>query len=319
VQDGLFYPIADAGFLIPLDDVVAGASGLNATNADGVVNGETLGVAWQRAVYALIYNKALIEKSGASVPADVDGLIAQAKAVSGATGAIGFSTRHSMSEVTNWFKDFQNWVYGYGGSWVDANGKLVVNSPEAVAATDAFKKVYDAGIIPLGDPMTQQRTRFKQGQVAFSIDNSGGTLNITSGGALASSDMAAAPLPFPHPGAHQQILVGVSAHSKHPAEAKAFLAWMLTPEAQQALRDASGPDALATDVPVTAEFAAQNPWAQVFADLAARSRSTLIPGYEAETAAIMRTVMEAVERVLITGVSAQEALDAAQAEIARKY
>lgn len=319
VQDGLFYPIADAGFLIPVDDVVGAAEGLNETNSDGVVDGVALGVAWQRAVYALIYNKALIEKSSASVPSNVDELITQAKGVSSASGAIGFTTRHSMSEVTNWFKDFQNWVYGYGGSWVDADGKLKVNSPAAVEATDAFKKVYDSGIIPLGDPMTQQRTRFKEGQVAFSIDNSGGTLNITSGGTLASTDMAAAPLPFPHPGAHQQIFVGISAHSEHPDEAKAFLSWMLSPEGQQALRDASGPDALATDVPVTAEFAAENPWAPVFAELAANSRSTLIPGYEVETAAIMRIVMDAVERVLITGVPAQEALDAAQAEVERRY
>ena len=319
VQDGLFYSLADAGFLVPLDDVVAGATGLNATNAAGVVDGVTLGIAWQRAVYALIYNKALIDKAGASVPSDVDALIAQAKAVAAATGAIGFTERHSMNEVDNWYKDYQNWAYGYGVNWVGADGKLIVNSPESVAAVDAFKMVYDAGIIPLGDPMTQQRTRFKEEQVAFSIDNSGGTLNIISGGALMPSDMAAAPLPFPHPGAHQQIFVFVSEHSKHPDEAKAFLAWLLTPDAQAALRAASGPDALATDVPVSAEYEAANPWAPTFVKLAADSRSTLIPGYEPQTAAIMRLVMEAVEKVLITGVSAQEALDEAQAEIDRKY
>src|SRR5690606_17244407 len=105
-------------------------------------------------------NKKLVEEAGASVPTSVDELIEQAKAVSGATGAIGFASRHSMNEYASWFKDFQNWAYGYGVNWVDEAGNLTIDTPEAAAAVAAFAEVYKAGIIPIGDQMTTQRMRF---------------------------------------------------------------------------------------------------------------------------------------------------------------
>ncbi|WP_417262875.1 ABC transporter substrate-binding protein [Celeribacter sp.] len=319
VQEGLFYTLAGAEFLVPLDDVTEGVDNLNATNENGVVDGTRLGIAWQRAVYAMIYNKSVLAAAGAEVPTDIDGLIANAEKAASATGAIGFTGRHSMNEFSAWFMDFQNWAYGYGVDWVDAEGKLTINTPEAVEAVEAFKAAYVSGIMPIGDPMSTQRTRFKEEQVAFSIDNSGGSLNIASGGAMPSSDLGAAPLPFPHPGAHQQIFLGVSTHSDHPEVAKEFLSWLLTDEGQQALRAASGPDALATDVPVTAEFEAANPWAPAFAELAETSRSTLIPGYELETTSIMRPVMTGVEKVLLGAATAEEALAEAQADISADF
>jgi multiple sugar transport system substrate-binding protein len=319
VQDALFYALAGAGFLVPVDQAVAGVDTLNNTNDDGVVDGKRLGIAWQRAVYALIYNKGLVESVGVKVPTDVDGLIASTKVVTKATGAYGFSARHQMSEVSNWYKDFQNWAYGYGVNWVNKDGKLTIDTPEAAAAVAAFKKVYDSGIIPIGDDMKTQRSRFKENRCAFGLDNSGTALNLVSGGALKSADLAAAPLPFDHPGAHQQFFIAVSKHSEHQKAAMDFLAWLVSPDGQQALRDASGSDALATDVPVTQEFLTANPWAKTFAELAAHSRSALIPGYEVKTAEIMRVVMEAVERVLVANADPKTSLAEAQREIDAKF
>lgn len=315
VQEGLFYTLVGADFLVPLDDVTDGVDNLNATGDNGIIDGTRLGIAWQRAVYALIYNKAILEEAGVKLPTNIDELIASATAASDATGAIGFTGRHSMNEFSAWFMDFQNWAYGYGVNWVDDAGKLTINTPEAVAAFDAFKAAYDSGIIPIGDPMSTQRTRFKEEQVAFSIDNSGGSLNIASGGALPSADLGAANLPFELPGAHQQIFLGLSKFSDEQDAAKEFLAWLITEEGQNALREASGPDALATDVPVTAEFEAANPWAPKFAEMAETSRSTLIPGYELETTSIMRPVMTALEKVLLGAATSEEALAEAEEEI----
>ena len=314
IQEGLFYALADAGFLVDIGKAAEGVA-LNDTNANGLVDGERLGIAWQRAAYALIYNKPLLDAAKAEVPTDVDALIASAQAVHAATGAVGFTARHQMADYTNWFMDFQNWAYGYGANWVDDAGKLTVNTPEAAAAVTAFKKVYDANVIPIGDSMPTMRTRFKENGVGLSIDNSGGTLNIVSGGALAKSDLYANKLPFAQPGAHQQIFVAVSRHSKQQDAAIDFIAWLVSPEGQLALREASGPDALATDVPLTEEFLAANPWANAFAEVATTSRSTLIPGYEVQTAEIMRFVMEAVERVLVANEDPQAALDEAQRQV----
>lgn len=318
LQEGVFFALADAGLLVDVGEAVEGVE-LNATKDNGILDGVTLGVPWQRAVYALIYNADLVERAGVTPPTTVSELIASAQGVQAETGAIGFTSRHQISDFSGFYMDFQNWAYGYGVDWVDGDGNLTINTPEAAEAIAAFKQVYDARIIPIGDDMPTQRTRFKETQVGFSIDNSGGTLNIASGGAMDSGLIESMPLPFPHPGAHQQIYVAVNANSKHPDEAMAFLKWLVTPEAQAALRKASGPDALATDVPLDEAFVADNPWAPVFAELATDSRSVLIPGYEVETTQIMRPVMEAVEEVLVTGIAPEDALAKAQGRIDQMF
>ena len=215
--------------------------------------------------------------------------------------------------------DFQNWAFGYGVQWVGASGRLTINTPQAVTAVSAFRRVYDSGIIPVGDDFSTQRIRFKQGHVAMGIDNSGGALNIASGGPLQSRDLCAAPMPFPHPGAHQQLFIALTTRSAHRAEAIAFLRWLVSPAAQQALRQVSGPDTLATDVPMSAAFQLENPWAATFAELAERSRSVLIPGYEVSTMLIMRIVMQAIEHVIIGGRPPEIALADAQRKIDAKF
>jgi multiple sugar transport system substrate-binding protein len=315
VQEGVFYALADAGLLVDVGAATEGVT-MNVTKDNGIVDGQTLGVPWQRAAYALIYNSKITEASGAKVPTSVDELIASAKAVQEKSpGTIGFTSRHQISDFSGFYMDFQSWAYGYGVNWVDSSGKLTINTPEAVAAVTAFKKMYDAKIIPTGDDMPTQRTRFKEGQVGYSIDNSGGTLNIASGGTIKGADIHAAPLPFPNPGAHQQIYVAVNANSEHQEEAIAFLKWLVSPEGQAQLRKASGPDMLATDVPLDPDFVKANPWGEVFAEVATKSRSVLIPGHEVETTQIMRPVMEAVEEVLINGTDPAAALAKAQERV----
>lgn len=319
MQEGVFYAIADAGFLVDIGKVAEGVT-LNATNDNGVIDGTRYGVSWQRAAYALIYNQPILDAAGVKTPTTVEELIAAAKAASAKTPeVIGFTARHQINDFSGWFMDFQNWAYGYGVNWVDKDGKLTIDTPEAVAAVSAFKETYASGIIPIGDSMPTQRTRFKEKHVAFSIDNSGGTLNISTGGALASADVGAAAMPFKNPGAHQQIFLGVSSHSEHPEEAIKFLSWLVSAPGQQALREASGPDALATDVPLVESFVAANPWAPAFAKLSETSRSTLIPGYEVETAPIMRFVMQAVEKVILSDADPKTALAEAQSAIDKQF
>lgn len=318
VQDLLFWTVRTS--LLPLDKAVSGSANLNATNDGGVIGGKRLGVAWQRAAYATIYNKTILAKSGVNPPKTVPELIQAAQKAHQATGAIGFTERHQMNEFANWYKDFQNWVYGYGGGWVK-DGKLTIDTPENVAAVQAFKDVYDAKIIPFGDDFPTQRNRFKSGGVAFSIDNSGGTLNIATGAQIKPTDLGASALPFPHPGAHQQIFLAVNKNTSAAKQKAAldFVKWFVGSDAQKAMRGASGPDVLATDVPIDPGFLKTNPWAQTFYDLAASSRSGLIEGHEAQTSQIMRPIMEAVERVLTANADPHQELARVQQQLQGQF
>jgi multiple sugar transport system substrate-binding protein len=312
MQDGLFATEAAAKALVPLTSVAKAAKKLNATNDAGKYDGTVYGMAWQRAAYALVYNKTLIKKAGIKkLPTTVTELIADAKQVTAKTGAIGFATRHLASDPSGWYMDFDNWVAGYGGSWAK-NGKITINTKANVAALTAYEKMYKAKVLPFGDDMPTMRTRFEQGQVGFIIDNSGGALNMASAGPLTSAEVGAAPLPFPEPASHQQLLVGVNKNSKSQKAAKAFVSWLVSAKGQTALRGASGPDGLATDVPLTTAFSDVNSWGAAFAKVGPDSKSLLIPGFEAKTPAIMAAVMGAVETVIASGASPKAALAAAQ-------
>lgn len=291
--DSQFATLSQAGLLEPLDGALKGAK-LNSTNEAGKLKDKQLAVSWERVNYAFIWNKSLLAKAEVSPPTTVDELITAGKAIKAKTGAQGFGVRHQMSEFDGWFMDYANWTYGFGGSYAK-DGKTTLDTPENVKGLQAFKKVYDSGIMPIGDDMSTMRSKFAQGQLGMLIENSGGTESAAA--ALGGKAIGASALPFPNPGAHQQILIAVNAHSKHKALAKDFISWFVSEKGQKLSQPGHGASAMATDIPLDPQFAADNPWATVFQKLSSDSRSPIIAGLETKTKPIMREYMKAVESV----------------------
>jgi multiple sugar transport system substrate-binding protein len=312
VLDGQFEIFADAGLLEPLGDVLAGAA-LNSTNEPLVVDGQQLGVTWEQAEYALLANKNVLEAAGITdMPTTLDELIAAAQQVEDNTDADGFAVRHRIAEFGGWSADFQNWSYGYGGSWSDGTN-LTIDSPENIAAVTAFKQMYDSGVMPVGDDASTFRDKFKQNALGFMIDNGGAALSFTAGGAITGTDIISAPLPFPSNGVHQKLILAVNANSENKELAKDFIRWFVTEEAQTLLRPSMGAGTLATDAPLTADFLAANPWAETYVAAGSGSRSPLIIGFELRSQEIHQIILEAVERVITQGQDPAEALGEAQA------
>lgn len=312
VLDGQFEIFADAGLLEPLDDVLAGAA-INSSNEPMVVDGAQLGVTWEQADYALLANKNVLDAAGITdMPTTLDELIAAAQLVEDNTDADGFAVRHRIAEFGGWSADFQNWSYGYGGSWSDGTN-LTIDSAENIAAVTAFKKMYDSGVMPVGDDAATFRDKFKQNALGFMIDNGGAALSFTSGGAITGTDIISAPLPFPSNGVHQKLILAVNANSENKELAKDFIRWFVTEEAQTLLRPSMGAGTLATDAPLTPEFLAANPWAETYVAAGSGSRSPLIIGFELRSQEIHQIILEAVERVITQGQDPAEALAEAQA------
>lgn len=317
MTDSLFAELADGGALLPVDDAVADAAGrLNSTNDSSMVDGKRMGVTWERVNYALLWNTDLIDKAGVKIPTTVDELIAAGKQVKTRTGADGFAVRHQIAELSGWSLDYANWPYGQGGSF-SKDGVLTLNSPENVTAAKEFKKVYDSGIMPIGDDASTFRQKFAQGRIGFMIDNSGAALSMTANNKIVpGSKVKAGPMPFPNPGSHQQLMIGVNANSKNPKAAQAFIKWFVTAEAQKGFQVALGPSTIATDVPLAEEFSKANPWAESFRSLAGKSRSALIKGFETRSPQIQKIYLTQLETTLTGGADTQAALDAAQKEAA---
>lgn len=314
VLDNQFAIFADAGLLEPLDDVLAGST-INASNTSLVVDGQQLGVTWEQADYALLANKNVLDEAGITeMPSTLDELIAAAQQVEDNTDADGFAVRHRIAEFGGWSADFQNWAFGYGGTWSDGTN-LTIDSPENIAAVTAFKKMYDSGVMPIGDDAATFRDKFKQNSLGFMIDNGGAALSFTAGGAITGTDIISAPLPFSQGGVHQKLVLAVNANSENKELAKDFVRWFVTEETQALLRPSMGAGTLATDAPLTAEFLEANPWAATFVQAGSGSRSSLILGFELQTQEIYQTVLEAVERVIALNQDPEEALKEAQAAL----
>lgn len=316
VLDNQFVVLQDAGLLEPLNDVVADAP-LNASNDMMNIDGDQFGVTWEAVSYALIGNRNLMDEAGVDeLPTTVDELIEAGQMIQENTDADGFAVRHRIAEFAGWSADFQNWVMGYGGAWSDGE-QLTIDREENVQGVEAFKRVYDSGIMPIGDDASTFRNKFRENALGMMIDNSGATLSFTSGGQITGQDIVAGPLPFPEPGVNQKLILAVNANSENPELAKDFIRWFLTEEGQTRIRPPLGASTLATDVPLPADFAQEHPWAEAYVALGEESKSILIEGFELDTQDYYQTIMEAVERVVTEDVPAQEALSQAQEQLAQ--
>ena len=313
IQDGLFESFLDAGFLAPLDEAVADAD-LNDTSDGAISDGVRYGVTWQRAPFGLVYNKALLAEAGVEVPTTVDELIDASKRIAEVTGVTGFGDQTPLAGDPRWGAFLNIWSYGQGGSWADSSGALTIDSAKNVAGFETVKKIVDSGIYST-EPLPTNRALFAQGQVAMMSDLDAGALAASSEGVVDPQDVGVAPHPVPGPGFHQQLYVVVNAKSANLDAALDFVRWLMTPAAQQGLREASGPAPLATDVPIPTEYADQYPWAEGFLEIGTKSKSGLIPGYELQTAEIMNIILIHLEQATANNVDSKQALKDASAEI----
>lgn len=302
-----FYAAADAKRLVPMDDLIKD-SDFKATSPDKYmkIDGKRYGVVFEVSNYSLIYNTALVKKA----PTNFDEFLAAAKTAT-ADGNYGYAYRATMAERGGFWYDLTNYVYGFGGRWSDEKGNPTLNSPKVIEGVAAYKKVYDASVIPKGADASTYRRMFAQGKVGMQIDNGGVAANLASQGK--DLEMAAAPSPFPTR-AQGMILapITINANTKNKAEAAVFLKWMLTPEAQRELQQIHGASSVATAVPRTPEELSKWPWITVYDEQTENSVPALPAGLETKSPEIQQVIVEQVIKVLQGGVDPTKAMNDAQ-------
>jgi len=156
----------EADALMPLDDVITDLDQLNPLFVNAVrFDGKLYGLPFNKSVQILYYNRDLLKKHGLEVPRTLEGFIETARKLSAAEG-----------EPVYWFRPdtstFSYWFFNMGGSYLK-DGKLVVNSPEAVKALetmvngvkDGWAKAITSGYI---------NQNFGKGVYGFSTDTSAG-------------------------------------------------------------------------------------------------------------------------------------------------
>ena len=282
------------------------------------VGGKRFGTPFEISNYVLLYNPTLLKDGKA--PANFDEFIATAKAAT-ANGVYGYAYRATMAEGPGFWQDLCNYVYGFGGRWSDEQGNLTINSPKVIEGVMAYKKMYDAGVIPKGADAATYRRMFWEGKLAMEIDN-GGVAGIFNQQAP-NLPLAATPSPFP---TRAQGLVlaplTVNSNTKHKAAAFTFYKWVLQPENQKQLQDLLGASNVATIVERSPEDLAKKPWLKVYDGQTPYSVPQLVQGFELKTPEIQQIVLEHVLKVLQGGADPKKTMDDAQqqaaARVARK-
>jgi multiple sugar transport system substrate-binding protein len=283
-----------------------------------LLKGKRYAVIFSMTPYALLYNERLTGK--AAPPKTFKELLAAAKAAK-TNDVYGFAFRTTMNQAPGFWQDLCNFVYGFGGNWANAAGKLTINSPEVVAGVRAYKEMYDSGVIPVGATSSEYRQMFWEGKLAYMIDN-GGVAGLVAGKAP-ELPLAAAPAPFAKPQQGMVLAVlAINENSKNKDAALKFVKWVLSPEAQKALLTIPGEVYAATKVepPVgdTPEAKKLKEVMNVYASQADYGTPQLVPGYEEQTPQMQQIILESVVGVLKTGMDPQKAMDQAQAQIERR-
>ena len=160
---------------------------------------------------------------------------------------------------------FQSLPRSYGADWMDASGKITVDSEAYRKGLELYKMLTDAGATPadsLSYEYAEANAAYASGQVAAMVQwnaAAGELLNPETSPTVAAVTETIAPPSGPE-GRFTHIHglgFGLNAKAANPDGARAFLAWLSTEEAALAYAGASGAPALTPEV--VAKIAAERP------------------------------------------------------------
>jgi len=229
IEPALMSQWADAGYLLPLDDVITNI-GVN-DFVDGSLfrqNGITYAVPYAISVYGLWVRKDLFEQAGLPLPTTYDEVLTAAKILTNnQTYGIALPAGQNIATV-NYFSTF---LWQNGGDYFTCDGQVAFGEPQALEAIrrwQALTQYAPPGFTTWGFP--EQIDAFINGRVAMAMY--AGRLGVQ----LEESHPELADkvtVIFP-PWGKEKVTLGVwsrfaiASGTKNQAEAKAFLQWLVS-------------------------------------------------------------------------------------------
>lgn len=216
-------------------------------------------------------------------------------------------------------QDYMAWVQQHGGSILDKDGKVALNTPENVKILEFFGSLFKYAPPGATDYWWDQReTAFRSGNVAmmegWSIARAGYE-NPEISSVVGKVDVTAAPVAE---GMEPKYGfggwgIGINADSKNPDAAWEFIKWITSPEVQKEwIRNDGAPIRRSTleDPELVAEY----PWFPLMLESFEKGDGDYRPRIP-EYSIIQDALGTAVNGFLVGEMSAQEALDQAQTQV----
>jgi len=142
---------SNAGYLAPLDDLIAKTGGYNygdfipALSKIGVVDGVTYGVPYYNYALGLIIRQDIFDEKGLSVPTTIEDYVATVK---GLTTDDFFGAAMQPQKGYKIMEEWKNWLYANGGELFDADGNIIINNDAAVKALEQYIDTYHTAAPP---------------------------------------------------------------------------------------------------------------------------------------------------------------------------
>jgi multiple sugar transport system substrate-binding protein len=183
----IFIPgFVSAGYLEPLDDLGAKHADYldRADFVPGYLNTNLLDAKlYGLPVYGestfLMYRKDLFEEYGIAVPKTFDEVEAAAKTIeeksNGEITGITMRGAQGIQSVYVW----AGWLWGFGGQFIDADGKSALATPEAAASLEAFART-----LKESGPVGVANFGWEENRLLFQNGKAGMTLDATVNGAF---------------------------------------------------------------------------------------------------------------------------------------
>ncbi|MBB3937089.1 ABC transporter substrate-binding protein [Aureimonas phyllosphaerae] len=250
VQNNIIYVpgFVASKYIVPMDETLAKypqyfdkadfVPGYFNTN---VVDGKTYGLPVYGESTFLMYRKDLFQEYGLSEPKSFEDMEAAAKTVSEETNkqiaGITMRGRQGIEGVYVWAA----YLWGFGGSFLDASGKSALATPEGIAALDAFTKVLrDYGPVGVANfGWEENRLLFQQGKAAMTLDATvNGAFNEDPTISAVAGKVGYVPVPMksssPKGGSSSLAVhsLYVNADSQNQEAAAVFAAWATAKEQQ---------------------------------------------------------------------------------------
>lgn len=201
------------------------------------------GITWQFDPRAIFYRKDLLAKAGIRPPTNWDELMAAAKQLNG-NGITGIAIPGKQGSFdTDQF--FMTLVLQAGGGLADVEGKPTIDSPAALKALEFEKQLADCCASPATPAwtFTEVQKAYTSGKAAFAFGGGWfiGAIKDNKDDPSLFKNTGILPVLQGPGGPEAQHSVSfanpwmIYKQSKHPAEAKIFLDWMMQPKQLRAL------------------------------------------------------------------------------------
>lgn len=205
-----------------------------------VINGQRVAIPMNAVTWILYYRQDLFDEKGIQVPATMEELVNAAQALN-SSDTYGFVGRGTRAQAA---MTWSNFLYNYGGRWLDDDGNPVFNSPEGVAALETYVQLMRDYSNPgaSNNDWTDVQAMMQQGQAAMILDTNAwlGVFTDPTKSKVVGN-LGAAPAPTAAGVDPTSVLwswnLAISPFSKNKEAAWMFIQWATSAEIQKRIQD----------------------------------------------------------------------------------